>query len=224
MSWKTLLSVAYNNDTVRRIFRLRPYILQREMRDCSTLLDLGCGPTSVIKFLQIPWSVGVELHVPYIRETVKERIHNEYVLADVRAVQFREKCFDCVLASDVIEHLSKEEGYELIRKMKSIARKKIIVTTTNGFIRSEAIDGNPFQIHRSGWNVSELKGLGFKVWGLTGLKHIRERSKLPSHGDVLETVRFRPRPLWLLIAEATEILTWYMPEMSFELFCVKTMC
>ncbi len=223
MNWKNIVDTVYSNNALRRLLRFRPYLLQKELQDCASLLDLGCGPASVAKFVTVQWSVGVELHAPYIRKTASKRIHDQYILADVRNARFRDKCFDCVLASDVIEHLPKDEGYGLIERMEEIARKKVIVTTTNGFIKTDAIDGNSLQIHKSGWNATELAELGFKVWGLTGLKYLRDRRKLPSHGDVLETLRFRPRPIWLLIAEATELVTWHIPETSFELFCVKTM-
>jgi len=70
---------------------------------------------------------------------------------------FKENSFDCVLASDVIEHFSKEEGYKLIEMMEKIARRKVIIYTPNGFLKQGEYDNNPWQVHKSGWNVKEMK-------------------------------------------------------------------
>jgi len=78
------------------------------------------------------------------KESKKKQIHNEYILADLRKLEFKPKSFDAILCLEVIEHLTKEEGHDLIKKMEKWARKKIIITTPNGY------DCNPFQTHKSG--------------------------------------------------------------------------
>ena len=48
-------------------------------------------------------------------------------------------------------------------------RKTIIITVPNGYIPEGALDDNPLQIHKSGYNVEELEKPGFRVYGM-GLK------------------------------------------------------
>jgi len=79
------------------------------------VLDLGCGRSSPIRYCPVSYSVGVELFEPYLEESKKMKIHNEYILADIRKVEFKPKSFDCVLALDGLEHLTKKEGLSLIK-------------------------------------------------------------------------------------------------------------
>jgi hypothetical protein len=58
----------------------------------------------------------------------------------------------------------------LIKKAKSWARKRIIISTPNGYTYKDDLYGNPFQEHKSGYRVRELEKLGFKVFGIYGWK------------------------------------------------------
>jgi 2-polyprenyl-3-methyl-5-hydroxy-6-metoxy-1,4-benzoquinol methylase len=93
--------------------------------------------------------VGVDAFEPSIEKSRAEGIHNEYVKADVLEIGARleEKSFDCVVASDLIEHLSKEEGLQLLETMEKIARERGVVFTPNGFPPQGEYGGNALQIH-----------------------------------------------------------------------------
>ncbi len=62
---------------------------------------------------------------------------------------------DAVICIDVLEHLTKKEGLEFIKKMEKWAKKKIIIFT-NGYVPQD-VDKNPLQIHKSGWSYNEFK-------------------------------------------------------------------
>ena len=151
---------------VRSIYRwVFPALInyfKRELQDCQTVLDLGCGKNSLIRLCAVPYSIGIELFKPYLEESKGKGIHSEYILANVRDIEFKEKSFDAVLAIDLIEHLTKEDGLRLIEKMGRWARKKVIITTPNGFLWQDGYDNNLLQVHRSGWNVDELRIWVFK--------------------------------------------------------------
>ena len=57
--------------------------------------------------------------------------------------------YDLALLIDVIEHLEKPAGYELLERLLGRARR-VLLTTPLGF-RPQEIPGQPFETHRSGW-------------------------------------------------------------------------
>lgn len=196
----------------RKLFPNWTEYLKKELSDCSTVLDLGCGFNSPIQYCKVPFSVGVELHDPYFEESKKKGIHNQYIKEDIRKVEFKPKSFDAIFCSEVLEHLTKEDGYELIKKMKNWAKKKIIITTPNGYLWQDGYDNNPLQEHKSGWSVEELEKLGFKVYGIGGWKKLR---------GYKGTTKYKPAILWFIISDLTQKLTYRYPKLSFELFAVK---
>ncbi len=186
--------------------------LKRELINCQTVLDLGCGYNSPVRCCNVPFSVGVELFSPYLEESEKKGIHHQYLKADILKVEFEPASFDAVLCLEVLEHLKKERGYELIKKMQKWARKKIIITTPNGYLWQDYQDGNSLQEHKSGWRAGELKKLGFKVFGMNGWRELRGYRGL---------TKYRPAALWGKISGLTQKIVYYFPNFAFQLFAVK---
>lgn len=188
--------------------------LENELKDCKSVLDLGCGNNSPLQYLSIPYSVGVDIYKPALLESKEKKIHNEYILADITKIEFKEKSFDAIVMIAVLEHLSKEDGLKLIEKMEKWARKKIIIVVPNGFQHQDAYDGNPYQIHRSEWTTKELETLGFRVIGLHGWKALR--------GE-LGNIKYKPYSLWLLISDITQKITYHLPNLAATLFAIKNL-
>ena len=187
--------------------------LRKELRNCTSILDLGCGSNSPIS--QVPgitYSIGVDIYKPALDESKGKGIHSEYILSDITKVEFKKNSFDAVICLAVLEYLPKEEGLKLIKKMENWARKKIIIAVPNGYQYQDAYDGNPYQVHRSSWSVKEFKELGFKIYGMHGWKVLR--------GE-LGKIRFRPTLFWLLISDISQKLTYYSPSLASTLFAVK---
>jgi hypothetical protein len=195
-----------------RVFPRLHLQLKRELSGCASVLDLGCGHRSPLKLFNVPFTVGVELFEPPLQESRRKRIHTGCVKADIRAVEFKPKSFDAVIAVEVLEHLTREEGVELLAKMAEWARKKVVVTTPNGYLWQGTYDNNPLQEHRSGWTVKELRGLGFRVRGILGWKGLR---------GYKGSIKYRPAFLWARICDMTQKVTWYWPERAFQLFAVR---
>jgi SAM-dependent methyltransferase len=197
----------------RKVFPLYISYLQKELADCKTILDLGCGPNSPIAYLSgSTYSVGVELFMPYLLTSKKKILHRDYILGDMRNIGFKSNSFDCVMALDVLEHLTKPEGYELLREMERIAKRKVIIFTVNGLVPQKEYDKNPLQVHKSGWCAKELTGLGYEVSGMNGLSVLR--------GEMSEP-RFRPKIVFAFVSDITQKITFYFPKYAFQLFCVK---
>lgn len=199
--------------TVRFIFPLEFFLL-RELIDCKSILDLGCGNHSMVPSV-VPdhvYTVGVEYFQPYYEEALREARHKKYINANIMEIEFEPKSFDVVVLSDVLEHLTKEEGAGLLRRMERWAKKKVIVFTPNGFVPQEEYDSNPFMEHKSGWLVNEFKEMGYRVFGVRGFKFM---ANLYLHSEQQKS-RFLVH-----LSNLTQILTYHFPSLAFQLFCSK---
>jgi len=196
----------------KKIFPGEREYLKKELSDCDSVLDLGCGDNSLIQYYNIPFSVGVEIFEPYLQKSKKRSIHNQYIKLDIRKIEFKPKSFNVVLCGEVLEHLTKEDGYRLIKKMKKWAKNKIVITTPNGYLWQDGYDGNLLQEHRSGWSVKELEKLGFKIHGMNGWKKLR---------GYKGAVKYKPGFLWRRFSDLTQKITYHYPKLAFQLIAVK---
>jgi hypothetical protein len=187
--------------------------LEYLLKDCGSILDIGCGDNSPLRLIDKKgkYLVGADIFHPVSK---KQNIHDRYYKMNVLDInkRFKNKSFDAVVALDLIEHLTKEKGYELLKKMELVAKKRIIILTPNGFMKQTA-DENKFQEHLSGWSIKDFKKGGFKVGGLYGLKYLRgEKAGL----------RLEPKVFWGIISELTHYLyTKKHPKYSYSLLAYK---
>lgn len=187
--------------------------LKRVLKDCKTVLDLGCGENSPLQYISKDiYSVGVELFEPWIKKSRKRRIHNKYYKSDVLEINklFENNSFDCVITLDLIEHLKKQDGYELIKLMEKIAKNKIIIFTTNGFIAQGELEENPWEVHKSGWYVEEMREMGYDVIGINGFKFL-----------IGEFGLIKPKFFWAPIAIISQLFLRNHPKKTGQILCVK---
>jgi hypothetical protein len=192
-------------------------LLEREIvSTCETLLDIGCGSSSLIQHFspQLKFTFGIDLDESNITKSQLKSIHNEYRVMNATDIgeYFMPKSFDCVLASDVIEHLTKDDGLKLISMMEQIATRKVIIFTPNGFLPQDGYDPSPYSLHLSGWNIDEMRGMGYRVIGINGWKLLR--------GEVAK-IKWKPRYLWYIVSLLSQLLTEANPKYAFQLLCVK---
>jgi len=120
---------------------------------------------------------------------VKEYIEG---LAPGDLARIPSRSFDVVIAFDVIEHLSKEDGYLLVYEMERISAIASVVFTPNGHVWQPGTSDNPRQAHISGWTPKEFARLGWKTLrGSTGLKFFYgpyAKLKLPDSIGIIRTV------------------------------------
>lgn len=199
--------------TIRLVWPVQ-YLILKELIDCGSVLDLGCGRHSMIPILPPKIrKVGVEFFEPAYREALEKGRHHECIHADVLKADFPEKSFDAVALLDVLEHLEKEDGRRLIGRMERWARRKIVIFTPNGFLKQEEYDGNPLMAHRSGWTAEEFRQMGFRVYGVKGFKVWKKDSY-----EHEESGKFS---LSEAVKDLSQIVTYHVPDWAFQLFCVK---
>lgn len=190
-------------------------ILQKEIGESKSVLDVGCGNDSPLGRIKRTFSSeGIDIYPKCIRVSKKRKLHNSYRLGDVKKLRkyYKPKSFDTVVCIDVIEHLTKNESLKMIEDMERVALKKVILMTPKGYIDQGAYDNNPYQVHHSGWETKDLVDLGYKVYGLRGLKWLR---------DDEATIKFTPWVFWGILSFISEVLLYYFPNLSFQLFAVK---
>jgi len=138
------------------------------------ILDAGCGEGLSIKVLKKfakskltnAYKLGIDIYLPYLKKA--RETYDDVILADLRFIPLREHSVDIVFCIEVIEHLNKAEGRMLLVELEKIALKQVFLTTPNYFLPQNAINGNPFQIHKSYWKSEEFKKYGYRVFGTTG--------------------------------------------------------
>ena len=136
-------------------------------RSAETILDVGCGqgyPIRLIRIVMKPKKiVGVDLFEKYIKEARRAKLHDEYVVSDIRKMKFPAKSFDVVLASHVIEHLKPSDASKFIKDLERIAKKQVIIATPIGEMYHPPVDGNHLQLHLSHFYPKDFKRLGYKT-------------------------------------------------------------
>lgn len=194
-----------------------PRLLDRVVGDAETLLDVGCGAQSpaYLATRRIKTSVGLDGFAWSIERSQAAGVHTKYIQGDVLAVAdlFKSRTFDAVVCSDVIEHVTKDDGFKLMAAMEGVARKRVIIGTPNGFMPQDgSYEGNRLQKHLSGWRVWDFEDRGYRVYGFGGWK--------PMKGAYAQPV-WQPKPFWHRISMLTEPFLLNRPQWSFQLLAVK---
>lgn len=112
--------------------------------------------------------VGVEVHEPTIIACRQEEGQNYNALIHIDALAFLatfESKADVIIAAELIEHLSKEDGLLLLRGIAEHSHLGV-VTSPMGFKPQGPMYGNPYQNHISGWEQKELAQAGWDTYAL----------------------------------------------------------
>lgn len=228
ISMRDIFGCFYHQPFFARFCHTLVYCLQKELKGCSSVLDLGCGPFSPLQYCRnIKYSVGVEAFKPYLIQSQGKKIHSKYELKKIEEVSFPDKSFDAVIMIEVLEHLSPKTGKAILKKAEKWAKKKIIISTPNGYFPMANVDNNSWQKHLSGWNMSDFKKLGFSCYGLAGVKFLycsesRVKSMTSQESqNKYRNIKYSPQNFFYLLNCALQIFTYYFPPLSFELFAVK---
>lgn len=190
-------------------------VLELNLSDCNSVLDVGCGDNSPLrKVKKTFYSEGIDIYRASIIKSKKNKIHDKYIIGNIENIDkyYKNKSFDAVISMDVIEHFEKNDALKLLKKMEKVARKKLIILTPNGFLDQGHYEDNPYQDHKSGWLVKDLRTLGYTTYGLRSFKFLR---------GAFASIRFRPWLFWGFIAFITEPILYYFPKFSFHIFAIK---
>jgi hypothetical protein len=196
-------------------FNLMQSKLKRELKDCQSIVELGCGVKSpVAECTQNIIAVGIDGHLSSLLENKKNGYFKDYVLADLNHIPLKPNSFDCVAAFDVIEHLTKHQAKMLIGNMEEISKKKIILLTPNGFNpKCHLEDDSSLQVHRCSWTLDELSKRGYVVFGIDGARRLRGEQA---------SATIKPQIVGSFLARLSDPFVFRCPSTAFALLCIKT--
>lgn len=143
--------------------------LQQYVDPEDEVLDLGCGRMQITRELKCKVIFGIDAYKPYIDELKIEGFSYVYCgRIEKYLPDFKTKSFDVVMAIDAIEHLIKPAALKAIGQMERVARKRVVIFTTKGFIPQEREENPEFQRHRCGFLPIEFEGLGYEIYHRIG--------------------------------------------------------
>lgn len=165
--------------TPRQVFET-PEALKAALQQRVIEVDGGCileiGPyIRPQRYVHGSVFLFIEPHLPYI-EIIRGMIRERYgstpfpaiflqTTAAVALPMFPDRSVDTVFAGDVIEHMRKEEGHDLLEQAKRVARRQVIIFTPLGYMPQVHVDGRldkwgveetHWEDHLCGWLPEEF--------------------------------------------------------------------
>lgn len=145
----------------------------------DVVLDIGSGIRPQT-FFRPRVHICCEPHPEYV-EVLKKQLHRHNLVIlqstwmSVLALMPNQSV-DSVFLLDLIEHLDKEEGAQLLSECNRVARVQVVVFTPLGFMTQEympgevdgwGFHGSEWQVHKSGWEPSDFG----PSWTILGARH-----------------------------------------------------
>jgi len=99
------------------------------------------------------WSVTVDAVEAFrgYRTPIHDHVYNNIYYGDILEVIDKLPQYDVILLIDVIEHFEKEQGLELVKKLKRHANRCVLISTPAYPAPQEDYNGNEYERHKSRW-------------------------------------------------------------------------
>lgn len=143
---------------------IQPYydiLLNMIPQDVKTVLDVGTGYGVfgfIIKNARSCHITGIEPFQGYDLSHYDEVIRKPF---DEYEDMFDRK-FDCIVCTEVIEHMEKHLAMKFLSMIKSLGKTVIIATPFNDDSQ-DSFDGNPYQVHQCRISPEEFRQEGYDV-------------------------------------------------------------
>ncbi|BAQ34200.1 class I SAM-dependent methyltransferase [Dehalococcoides sp. THU3] len=188
----------------------------------ESVLDIGCGSGSAMLFLNRRQSFdtcGIDINPVLIADAKSKSSHRQYFCQDILKLNLADRSYDTVICLELIEHLPKDDGLNLILRLERIARKKVILSTPVGYSKVEGKNPEDGSAHQCGYLPSELRGMGYLVRG----NRLRlERPWWPyllKHSPALASVYW---VFWLVMGVVFSPLAYFFPDrIASGMVCLK---
>ncbi|MDI3394708.1 methionine biosynthesis protein MetW [Pseudomonas sp. V98_8] len=149
------------------------------IKPASSVLDIGCGIRPQ-QYITPELLICIEPHLEYVEILKKSLKDANAVVIPLDAKKalagMPDRSIDSIFLIDVIEHMEKEIGAEVLLECERVARQQIVIFTPLGFMPQEIhagdvdgwnLHGGEFQDHKSGWYPEEFAG-----WDIIACKHL----------------------------------------------------
>lgn len=172
------------------IYRLKNnYVIKRLKKISGNFLDVGLGYGLLEKEIldrKLDLDLfGIDISKVAVKSATKN-LDGEFKKASIQSIPYNDNFFDCVVALDIIEHLSIESVKESINEIYRVTKKNglIIVSVptnetsddriNNGHLIEYDVDGITNLLVRSGFVIEKIK-LFSAFKNLTYLKNLINR-------------------------------------------------
>jgi len=170
---------------------LFPKVIE-QLQKVDIVLDIGCGirPQNYICPLVHICCEPFEEYSEILIDKANQQTDRHFIVLKAgweEAVKlFAPKSVDTIFLLDVIEHLEKEKGEELLRLTESIARKQVVIFTPLGYLPQKhpdgidawGLNGGAWQEHKSGWLPDDFG----ELWDIYACKEFH----FEHNGEVLD--------------------------------------
>lgn len=197
------------------------WLLRVSIGDPKTILDLGCGDGSLIEFLSggKKWKItGIDIYKKVIEAARKRNIYYKLIQGDLLKTLKDNpgNKYDVIFFSQVIEHVTRSNGEKILDEIEKLAKKRIIVGTPRGFMEQphEFLDGNPNQVHKSGWSIEDFTSRGYKVYGVGFLP-------IWSHDGLGRNANFLTMVLSNIISYLMSPVVYFFPALGAGILAIK---
>ena len=135
--------------------------------NCGRVLDVACGKGDwgfqIRTRKNCSYLVGIDIWKPFLDTLSELNVYDELIEMALPELPRFDEPFDVILASEILEHLTKKNGHKLLINLEQVVRTtgRIITSTPIGY-PEEATPGYPYA-HISEWTPTELENLGYKV-------------------------------------------------------------
>lgn len=139
----------------------------------KVILDLGCGKgiwgflTRAQRDTRGSKFIGFELNPAYITFVKSHNLYDKVIKGDLtKPLPFKDKSIDFIICSEVIEHMTKQQGEKLLEEIDRIMKPggRVIITTPNVWLKMPF--GDYTDMHHSLWSAKDLARYGYNVRGI----------------------------------------------------------
>lgn len=162
---------------------------------CQHLLDLGAGHGQYMPYLKRKAHKVVAVDYNYELCTTLSTKGYLVVQADARALPFRSLVFDCIWASEIIEHLPSLDIFDEIERVSS---RRLIITMPN-----------PLSPH---FREDPTHILNYSVFSL--IKHLAGRDRTCGWNYHVRGLGIDDIPVPNFVKRLTTYVMWYLPWIS----------
>jgi ubiquinone/menaquinone biosynthesis C-methylase UbiE len=113
--------------------RVREYIISKIPKEVNSILDVGCGKGWVAKEFLPKGKTVVSLDISVTNPSIVKKLYSNpkhfAIAADSFHLPFNDSSFDCVIASEIIEHVFDPAGF--IKELFRVVKKggSLVITT-----------------------------------------------------------------------------------------------